>query len=229
MGKKYIILCVLFLATGCFTQGTAIEPQAQTDPYLWDFGQAREGEILKHDFMVYNDSGATLKIKNVTTSCGCTISEVQKKILSSGESTVLSVQFNTRGYFGPTQKLINVQTDSLKKPVLTYKIKAEIIIPKDDPYLWDFGQVKKGEILKHDFVLRNDSAQTLNIKEITTSCGCTVSEAQKKTLLPGESTVLSVHFDTKDYSGAVHQFIYVNSDRLDNPIIRFIIKAEVVK
>lgn len=98
-----------------------------------------------------------------------------------------------------------------------------------DSYSWDFGQVKQGEILQHTFILKNDSPKTLKIKEVHTSCGCTVSEIKKKILSPDESAELEVKFNTKDYSGSVQQYIYVHTDNLDNPILRFIIKAEVVK
>ncbi|MCX5700044.1 MAG: DUF1573 domain-containing protein [Candidatus Omnitrophica bacterium] len=95
------------------------------------------------------------------------------------------------------------------------------------PYLWDFGRVKQGEVLKHDFVFRNESKILLNIKDAVSSCGCTVSEAGKKVLLPGESTLIKVKFDPAGYLGSVQQFIYVNTDSLENPVIKFIIKAEV--
>jgi hypothetical protein len=98
-----------------------------------------------------------------------------------------------------------------------------------DSYSWDFGRVKEGAVLKHVFKLRNESNRALNIKEVTTSCGCTVSKAQKKTLLPKETTSIEVSFKTRGYSGPTQQYIYVNTDDLDNPLIRFIIKADVVK
>ena len=98
-----------------------------------------------------------------------------------------------------------------------------------DPYVWDFGQVKQGEVLKHNFILKNESQKILNIKDVNTSCGCTVSKVEKKTLLPQESTPIEVEFKTQGYSGGVKQYIYVHTDNLDKPILRFIIKAEVVK
>jgi len=111
--------------------------------------------------------------------------------------------------------------NSPNKPVITPR--SEII----DPYSWDFGKVKEGVILEHSFILKNESKVTLNIKDINTSCGCTVSKVQKKVLLPGEATLIEVNFNTKGYSAKVQQFIYVHTDNLDNPILRFIIKAKV--
>lgn len=97
-----------------------------------------------------------------------------------------------------------------------------------DPYSWDFGQVEAGKVLKHNFVFKNESKKTLSIKELNSSCGCTVSKVKKKILLSGESTLIEAKFNTKGYLGQTQQFIYVHTDSLDNPIVRFIIKATVV-
>lgn len=112
------------------------------------------------------------------------------------------------------------------------KLNQQAIVSKAgavDPYAWDFGRVKEGEVLKHNFTLKNESRQVLNIKDINTTCGCTVSKINKKVLLAQESALIGVQFDSRGYNGSVQQYIYVHTDRLDTPILRFIIKAEVVK
>jgi hypothetical protein len=98
-----------------------------------------------------------------------------------------------------------------------------------DPFSWDFGQVKEGSILKHNFVFRNETGNNLNIVSVDTSCGCTNSEVKKKHLAPGENTLIEVKFDTKGYWGTTQQFTYINTDALDNSVIKYIITAEVIK
>ena len=94
---------------------------------------------------------------------------------------------------------------------------------------WDFGRVKPGTVLKHDFLLKNQTKDILKINSIHTSCGCTVSKSGKQSLLPQESTEIKVTFDSHGYSGPVTQFVYVNTDNPDLAIIKFTIKAEVAK
>lgn len=101
--------------------------------------------------------------------------------------------------------------------------------PAASAYEWDFGEVKQGEVLKHNFVFKNESSRGLTIKNINTSCGCTASEAAKKVLGPLESTIIEVKLDSRGYSGPVKQFVYVNTDNLDNPVVRYIIEAQVIK
>jgi hypothetical protein len=115
-------------------------------------------------------------------------------------------------------------SNSGKKPA-----KAPAEAKTVDPFTLDFGRIKQGEVVKHGFTLKNDSATVLNIKSVNTSCGCTISKSQKNKLEPGESTVIEVSFNSKGYSGPVTQYVYVNTDSADNPLVRFTIKAEVVK
>ena len=94
---------------------------------------------------------------------------------------------------------------------------------------WDFGKVQESQILTHNFVLKNNGQNVLNIKEVTTSCGCTVSVVKKKQLEPGEETTIEVKFKAKGYNGATKQFVYVHTDDPDKPVIRFSIRANVSK
>lgn len=97
-----------------------------------------------------------------------------------------------------------------------------------DPNQWDFGKVQQGQVLKHDFLLKNETKDVLKIISINTSCGCTASQSDKKSLKPDESTAINVTFNSKEYSGEVKQFIYVQTDNPDFPVVKFIIKAEVL-
>jgi hypothetical protein len=104
---------------------------------------------------------------------------------------------------------------------------AQTVIP--NPNEWDFGKVKQGEILKHDFIFKNETGDILNITSVHTSCGCTASQSDKKSLKPGETTVISATFDSGGYSGKVKQFIYVDTDNVALPVVKFTIKTEVIK
>jgi len=98
-----------------------------------------------------------------------------------------------------------------------------------DPNEWDSGKIKQGEILKHDFIFKNETKGVLNITGVNTSCGCTASQSDKKSLKPGEAATISVSFNSHGYLGEVKQFIYVNTDSAVMPIVKFTIKARVIK
>lgn len=95
----------------------------------------------------------------------------------------------------------------------------------DNSFEWDFGTEPAGSKMRHDFVFRNNSGKLVNIQDVTSSCGCTVSEVKNKKVPPGEETVISVEFDSTGYSGHIQQFVYVSTDDADNPILRYTIKV----
>lgn len=109
----------------------------------------------------------------------------------------------------------------------TVKVFAEKAV--NEGKSWDFGRVKEGRVVKHNFTVKNEGAKTLTIKNITTSCGCAVSRIKKKVLSPEESTEVEVKFNSKGYSGAVEQYVYVETDNIEKPILKFIIKADVLR
>lgn len=98
-----------------------------------------------------------------------------------------------------------------------------------DPFAWNFGKARQGEVLKHDFSFKNETKDVLNIVSVNTSCGCTTAQPQKMSLRPGEAVLIKVSFNSGDYLGEVKQFVYVNTDNADLSIIRFTISAEIVK
>lgn len=106
-----------------------------------------------------------------------------------------------------------------------------VIVQKkaDDGFTWDFGKVQQGKVVVHEFTLKNETKKVLKVKDLTTSCGCTASKIKEKTIASGKSTSIEVKFNSKGYSGPVEQHIYVNTDNLDNPVTKFMIKADVVK
>ena len=101
---------------------------------------------------------------------------------------------------------------------------------ENDTNTWDFGKVQdSGGIVKHVFLLQNDSSVDLNVNGTNASCGCTVVEIDKKVILPRETASLQVKFDPKGYSGKITQYVYVDTDNKNTPIYKFTIKADVVK
>lgn len=100
---------------------------------------------------------------------------------------------------------------------------------KEDLYTWDFGEVEEGDSVMHGFVLKNESANTLNILGINVSCGCITARAEKMALLSAEDTLVEVNFNSQGYSGRVEQYVFLNTDRPEDPVIRLAIKADVIK
>jgi len=105
--------------------------------------------------------------------------------------------------------------------------KIEII-----PDSYDFGNVPY-EKIKHTFLVRNAGAAPLEIKGVSTSCGCTKATVESETIMPGETTNLLVTFDPNimgdNETGEILRVIYIKSNDPGQPEVEVEIKANVKK
>ena len=57
--------------------------------------------------------------------------------------------------------------------------------------VFDFGQVKSGDSVVHQYVFKNTGDQPLIIAQANASCGCTVPNKPKDPILPGEKGAIT--------------------------------------
>jgi len=82
------------------------------------------------------------------------------------------------------------------------------------PESWDFGKVTEPKIQTHNFAVKNLGNDTLIIKGISTSCGCTKAKISKDKLVPGETAELKITFkpDLTSAPGKLKRSIYIESN-----------------
>jgi hypothetical protein len=96
------------------------------------------------------------------------------------------------------------------------------------PLSFDFGSVLPDKPLQRDFVIRNVGAAVLTIKDITTTCSCTVVGNYAKTLAPGASTSLRVELTTPAVPGPIEQGVAIESNDPAQPRVEVKVQATVV-
>ena len=62
---------------------------------------------------------------------------------------------------------------------------------------WNFGDIKDGDIVNHDFKFKNIGNAPLEVKNVTATCGCTQPSFPFLPIAPGEEGVISVTFNSK--------------------------------
>ena len=82
------------------------------------------------------------------------------------------------------------------------------IEPKDH----DFGGVQQDQKLVHEFTVTNVGTEDLEIRRISTSCGCTAAILADSIVKPGESTTLEVVLETRKYKGVIDKSVSVASN-----------------
>src|SRR3989338_7648539 len=82
------------------------------------------------------------------------------------------------------------------------------------PESWDFGRVTEAEVLTHKFEVKNTGNDTLEIKHITTSCGCTTATMFYRKLYPGESAEIVVKLDLREIKAQerIKRDVYIESN-----------------
>jgi len=104
---------------------------------------------------------------------------------------------------------------------------------KDAPQLsieertFEFGAVNQGEKVETTFKLKNTGRETLNIRTIKSTCGCTVANLDKYDLKPGEMVELNVTFDSENRRGLQHKSITIYSNDPQRPAQRVTLKGRV--
>lgn len=68
----------------------------------------------------------------------------------------------------------------------------------------DFGKIKKNDLVHQKFTLYNKGTETVTILEFDASCNCTSLEISKKSIQPGDSTIVAMRIETKEKTKGLH-------------------------
>jgi len=94
--------------------------------------------------------------------------------------------------------------------------------------VFDFGKIRHGDKVEHDFVFINSGKSDLVIRRVKSGCGCTAIEPQKTLLRPGESGSIKAVFNSRGFRGRQSKGITVISNDPANPNIVLRITGEVL-
>jgi len=104
-------------------------PDMKFEEEIFDFGTITQGEKVTHDFKFENTGEKNLIIANAYADCGCTVPEVPKKPIPSGDRNIIRVSFDSDRITGMITKQITILTNCIpNKRVI--KIKANIFVPQ---------------------------------------------------------------------------------------------------
>lgn len=76
----------------------------------------------------------------------------------------------------------------------------------------DFGKIKQGDVVEHEFVFKNEGQAPLVVDKVETTCGCTAALVSAKTVGPGQEGRIKVVFDTRGYAGRLTRYLYLISN-----------------
>src|SRR5258708_6654488 len=144
----------------------AVPPQMQFAEPVYDFGKAKSGDLIKHEFIFTNTGSALLTVSNVQPSCGCTTAGEWSRQVEPGKTGMIPVQFNSSGYNGNVLKTITVTSSDAVQRTTVLQLKGSVWKPiETNPQFVMFNGVQPGSETSMTNVvqIKNNMEESLDV------------------------------------------------------------------
>ncbi|MCX6136312.1 MAG: DUF1573 domain-containing protein [Ignavibacteriales bacterium] len=147
---------LLILAAGF--DGLLSQAKIVVEHPVVEMGTLFQGEVRNIVIPIRNAGVDTLLVKEVTTSCGCTVARASRFSVAPGADATVEATFNSTGFQGPLTKIVTIRTNDTASPYTPIRINFDVvaeIIPSDNLYnLW-IGNVALGKSLRKTISFKN--------------------------------------------------------------------------
>ncbi len=146
---------------------TAPQPKVEFDSAEFNFGVMDSHGTDRHEFVLRSVGSAPLILTKGSTSCKCTISEVNEQPIPPGSSAKVAVQWSGKGNLGEFQQTANVLTNDPARPQITLTINGRLTTSvRLDPVELVFTRITAGEEAKGKVRLYGYLAEPFQITDI---------------------------------------------------------------
>ena len=209
-----------------------------------NMGKVLTNEPLTKSFDVFNDSDeAVIFSQNVVAPDFISLEVEPKELLPRQKGSIkLTYDAKARKSLGFASDRVTLFTNEPDDSVKQFSVMAtveEYFPPMTEEELeqaprlklekttYNFGTVNEGQLVKTDFVFTNTGKSPLNIRETKANCGCTVSKPDQETLAPGESSKITVTFNSQGRRGRQQKMVTIFSNDPTAPTQRITLKGLV--
>ena len=110
-------------------------PKAKVDITEVNVGELYLGEIGSYTFEIKNEGKSDLILRDWFSACKCMSAKIQQPVIKKGSTGKVTVMFNSKQFHGFVSKNITVVTNDPSNELITFKIKATIVVPGKEPFL----------------------------------------------------------------------------------------------
>jgi len=142
------------------------QPRIVLEPERLDFGVLQGNETRDAKVTIRNAGTEVLEIRDIESTCGCTVPELAVRELAPGASTVMAVGFNSKTFQGPQLKYIHVYSNDPDRGSVDLIVTADIKVPlfMDPPKaMIEFTTVKVGETSTVTYTFRSEDVARLEL------------------------------------------------------------------
>jgi hypothetical protein len=219
--------------TGMFLLAAAVfaQPKIQAIPgTTLELGDYIQGQKAEKIVQIKNIGTDTLRIGEVSASCGCTATFMSKKTLGPNEIGDLSITFNTHAYSGPVSKQVYVASNDSTSPKLTITFSANVTPPLviNPPQIM-FGSASVDTTMLRTMTITNGLQKgQIKITSVNVDNDVFKVTLMKNELGPGEQTELQVVIHPSK-PGSIKGDIQLTTDHPNLPVLKFQAFAWVTK
>jgi hypothetical protein len=213
----------------------------------FNMGKVLTKESVTRTFDVFNDSDKPLTFSTNVVTPGHISVDIEPQTLQPKQKGAIKVTYDPteaveRNRLGFSTDRIRLFTDEENDSLKEFTVMAtveEYFEPLTEEQLekapkltfaaktHDFGTISQDQKVTTDFTFTNTGKSELNIRATKANCGCTVSNPDKDTLAPGESSKISVTFNPRGRRGKQSKVITVFSNDPSAPTQQVNITANV--
>jgi hypothetical protein len=144
----------------------AAVPHIELSASEWNFGTAWQGQPLKYEITVKNTGTAPLEISEVSSSCGCTVPTKPKSPLDPGESSTMTISYDSAKRPGQAQQTVTLVTNDPARHSVPIKLLGEVkplydIDPKEGLI---FGQLTQSTRQTRTVTISNKYSDALHLE-----------------------------------------------------------------
>lgn len=125
---------------------TDVRPEAEVPEQLYNFGNMEQGTTLSHAFKVRNVGKRPLMLAVASTTCKCTVGDLQDNQLAPGAETDVLLEWTAKTAVGPFRHGATLSTNDPKNLSITLTVEGDVVESTSViPGELLFGEVSAGE------------------------------------------------------------------------------------
>ena len=128
-------------------------PRAVIERAHHEFGMLDPHTTASHTFAIHNEGNAPLQLHVRETSCKCTTGQLQKDMLAAGESTTVTLTWNTGYQADHYEQTAILTTNDPNRPTIELKVSGQVRAKLIAPQNVQLPDSDPGELVESSFVL----------------------------------------------------------------------------
>ena len=215
-----------------------------SDKVKFNWGERFENDQFNDTVEFTNDGYNDIIVRKVTSSAPFVISPKLPITIPVGQKSklIFNIDLSKVDTIGPISGYILFETNDKFFPKKKTPYSVDLITNFNDwkrkklktaahiefeTKVIQMGSMSSGSVRSKKIIIKNTGKSTLNIRKIETDCSCTMLKLPTNKILPGESLVTSVKYDSLFKKGKQSKLIKLYTNDPLNPIATIYVKAIV--